>query len=157
MQLPNLPEASGLAAGNDVLWLHNDSGEPALIAVNVSGQQVGRVMLNGARVDDWEALAASPCGKGRCLFVGDIGDNNASRKQITVYRLADILAGFDAPQAVTVERDRAAAIARAIGQAGPDDIVLVAGKGHEPYQDVAGVKHPFDDTDVARRALEARA
>jgi hypothetical protein len=89
VQLPNLPEASGLAAGNDVLWLHNDSGEPALIAVNVSGQQVGRVMLNGARVDDWEALAASPCGKGRCLFVGDIGDNNASRKQITVYRLAE--------------------------------------------------------------------
>jgi len=70
--------------------------------------------------------------------------------------VADILAGFAAPQAVTVERDRAAAIARAIGQAAADDIVLVAGKGHEPYQDVAGVRHPFDDTDVARRALEAR-
>ena len=71
--------------------------------------------------------------------------------------VADILAGFAAPQAVVVERDRAAAIARAIGQAGPDDIVLVAGKGHEPYQEVAGVRHPFDDTVVARRALEARA
>ena len=70
--------------------------------------------------------------------------------------VADILAGFAAPQAVSVERDRAAAIARAIGQAGADDIVLVAGKGHEPCQEVAGVKHPFDDTDVARRALEAR-
>ncbi|WP_372015869.1 UDP-N-acetylmuramoyl-L-alanyl-D-glutamate--2,6-diaminopimelate ligase [Pseudoxanthomonas sp. 10H] len=71
--------------------------------------------------------------------------------------VADILAGFDAPQAVTIERDRGRAIARAIGQAGPDDIVLVAGKGHEPYQDVAGVRHPFDDTDVARHALEGRA
>ena len=70
--------------------------------------------------------------------------------------VADILAGFAAPQAVSVERDRAAAIARAIGQAGANDIVLVAGKGHEPCQEVAGVKHPFDDTDVARRALEAR-
>jgi UDP-N-acetylmuramoyl-L-alanyl-D-glutamate--2,6-diaminopimelate ligase len=71
--------------------------------------------------------------------------------------VADILAGFAEPQAVTVERDRAAAIARAIGQAGRDDIVLVAGKGHEPYQEVAGTRHPFDDTDMARRALEARA
>ncbi len=71
--------------------------------------------------------------------------------------VADILAGFSASGAVTVERDRARAIARAIGQAGPDDIVLVAGKGHEPYQEVAGVRHPFDDTDVAQRALEARA
>jgi UDP-N-acetylmuramyl tripeptide synthase len=38
-----------------------------------------------------------------------------------------------------------------IGQAGPDDIVLVAGKGHEPYQEIAGVRHPFDDTAVAAR------
>ena len=37
--------------------------------------------------------------------------------------------------------------------AGADDIVLIAGKGHEPYQEIDGVKHPFDDTDVARRAL----
>ncbi|MBN8224701.1 MAG: UDP-N-acetylmuramoyl-L-alanyl-D-glutamate--2,6-diaminopimelate ligase [Xanthomonadales bacterium] len=71
--------------------------------------------------------------------------------------VADIMAGFAAPPAVTVERDRAAAIARAIGQAGADDIVLVAGKGHEPYQDVAGVRHPFDDTVAAWRVLEARA
>jgi UDP-N-acetylmuramoyl-L-alanyl-D-glutamate--2,6-diaminopimelate ligase len=70
--------------------------------------------------------------------------------------VADILAGFSAPGAVTVERDRARAIARAIGLAGPDDIVLVAGKGHEPYQEVAGVRLPFDDTEVAQRALVAR-
>ena len=75
--------------------------------------------------------------------------------------VADILAGFsdalrnDAAR-LTVQRDRAAAIARAVGEAGPDDIVLIAGKGHEPYQDIDGVKHPFDDTDVARRALEAK-
>ena len=71
--------------------------------------------------------------------------------------VADILAGLAAPQAVTVERDRGAAIALAIGQAGPDDIVLVAGKGHEPYQEVAGVRHPFDDRQQARQVLEARA
>ena len=87
--LADLPEASGVAAGRGMLWLHNDSGEPVLIAVNPEGQPVGRLTLTGARVDDWEALAPGPCGKGRCLFVGDIGDNDASRKQITVYRVAE--------------------------------------------------------------------
>ena len=67
--------------------------------------------------------------------------------------VADIMAGFSAPQRVIVQRDRGAAIAQAIAEAGADDIVLVAGKGHEPYQEIDGVKHPFDDTDVARRAL----
>jgi UDP-N-acetylmuramoyl-L-alanyl-D-glutamate--2,6-diaminopimelate ligase len=71
--------------------------------------------------------------------------------------VADILAGFTRPQDVTVLRDRGAAIAHAIAQAGNDDIVLVAGKGHEPYQEIQGVRHPFDDTAVARQALEARA
>ncbi|MEO6263370.1 MAG: UDP-N-acetylmuramoyl-L-alanyl-D-glutamate--2,6-diaminopimelate ligase [Luteimonas sp.] len=76
--------------------------------------------------------------------------------------VADIMAGFARPDSVVVQRDRAAAIARAVGDAAPDDIVLVAGKGHEPYQEIAGVRHPFDDTAVARAALahalpEARA
>ena len=71
--------------------------------------------------------------------------------------VADIMAGFTTPGAVIVERDRAAAIARAIGLAGTHDIVLVAGKGHEPYQEIDGVQHPFDDTATARAVLEARA
>ena len=71
--------------------------------------------------------------------------------------VADILAGFSDRARVAVERDRARAIALAIGQAGPQDVVLVAGKGHEPYQEVAGVRHPFDDTRVAQAALEGRA
>ena len=67
--------------------------------------------------------------------------------------VADILAGFEHADAVIVQRDRAQAIASAIGQARAGDIVLIAGKGHEPYQDVGGVKHPFDDTEVAARVL----
>ncbi len=70
--------------------------------------------------------------------------------------VAEIVAGFERPQDAIVERDRRRAIARAIGDAGPDDIVLIAGKGHETYQEVAGVKHPFDDGAVAREALAAR-
>jgi len=71
--------------------------------------------------------------------------------------VADILAGFVRPERVSVERDRAAAIARAIGEAHAGDIVLLAGKGHEPYQEIAGVKRPFDDVAVARAVLEAAA
>jgi UDP-N-acetylmuramoyl-L-alanyl-D-glutamate--2,6-diaminopimelate ligase len=55
-----------------------------------------------------------------------------------------------------VELDRRTAIARAIEQAAPGDVVLVAGKGHEDYQIVGNVKHPFDDRDEVRRALADR-
>ena len=49
--------------------------------------------------------------------------------------------------------DRRAAIAEAVRRAAPGDVVLVAGKGHETGQEVAGVVHPFDDRAVAREEL----
>ena len=52
--------------------------------------------------------------------------------------------------------DRTDAIARAINLAEPHDIVLIAGKGHENYQEFADHTVPFDDIQVARRALEDR-
>jgi UDP-N-acetylmuramoyl-L-alanyl-D-glutamate--2,6-diaminopimelate ligase len=57
---------------------------------------------------------------------------------------------------VIVEPDRAAAIALAVGRARRGDVVIVAGKGHEQGQYVAGEVVPFDDRDVVRRALRAR-
>jgi UDP-N-acetylmuramoyl-L-alanyl-D-glutamate--2,6-diaminopimelate ligase len=64
----------------------------------------------------------------------------------------DVLAG--APD-LEVEPDRRAAIARAIERAREGDVVLIAGKGHEQGQEIAGVKHPFDDREVARDVLRA--
>lgn len=55
---------------------------------------------------------------------------------------------------IEVEPDRRKAIYRAIELARPEDMVIIAGKGHEPYQEVKGVKHPFDDRIVAREALK---
>ncbi len=55
-----------------------------------------------------------------------------------------------------VELDRAAAIASAIAEARPGDVVLLAGKGHESYQESAGVRQPFLDAEHAARALSAR-
>ncbi len=70
---------------------------------------------------------------------------------------ADIMEGFVDPARAVLQRDRAKAIAEAIGMAGADDVVLIAGKGHEPYQEINGVRHPFDDSNVARGLLAARA
>ncbi|WHZ19593.1 MAG: UDP-N-acetylmuramoyl-dipeptide--2,6-diaminopimelate ligase [Rhodanobacteraceae bacterium] len=70
---------------------------------------------------------------------------------------AQIVAGMRAPERAVVERDRARAIDLAIARAQAGDVVLVAGKGHETYQEVAGTKRPFDDLKVARAALEAHA
>jgi UDP-N-acetylmuramoyl-L-alanyl-D-glutamate--2,6-diaminopimelate ligase len=53
-----------------------------------------------------------------------------------------------------VEPDRARAISQAIADADARDVVLVAGKGHEPYQDIAGTRYPFSDLEHARQALE---
>lgn len=70
--------------------------------------------------------------------------------------VADIVEGFADTTRVLVQRDRAAAIAHALANAGADDVVLVAGKGHEPYQEIAGIRHVFDDTAVARELLRRR-
>ena len=68
--------------------------------------------------------------------------------------VADILAGMR-PQ-TPCELDRAAAIAQAIAQADARDVVLLAGKGHEDYQDAQGHKRPFSDYHEAARAVQAR-
>ena len=68
----------------------------------------------------------------------------------------EIVAGFVDAARHRVQRDRAQAIAAALADAAPGDTVLIAGKGHEPYQEIAGVKHPFDDLAVARGLMGAR-
>lgn len=69
----------------------------------------------------------------------------------------DVLRGIDDPRGVTVEPDRAVAIRSAIAQAGPGDIVLVAGKGHENWQEIAGQRIPFSDEATVQAVLEAAA
>ncbi len=57
---------------------------------------------------------------------------------------------------IFVEPDRAKAIAMAVEMAGPDDVVLLAGKGHEDYQIIGTTKRHFDDREEAAKALEAK-
>ncbi|HWP13654.1 MAG TPA: UDP-N-acetylmuramoyl-L-alanyl-D-glutamate--2,6-diaminopimelate ligase [Ramlibacter sp.] len=71
--------------------------------------------------------------------------------------ISQILLGLSHNECVQVQADRALAIAETVAAAAPEDVVLVAGKGHEDYQEVAGVKHPFSDKAHAQAALDARA
>lgn len=71
--------------------------------------------------------------------------------------LAQMQRGLHTPDGVTVQPDRARAIADTLLQAGAADVVLVAGKGHETYQEIAGVRHPFSDRAHAEAALARRS
>lgn len=68
----------------------------------------------------------------------------------------DILTGFAHADNVSVIEDRAAAIAWTVDQAAEDDVVLIAGKGHEDYQDLNGERIAFSDYAVAQKALAAK-
>lgn len=69
--------------------------------------------------------------------------------------ISAIVAGAGGP--VDIEPDRARAIARAIDEAGRGDVVLLAGKGHETWQQIGAVRYPFSDAETARSVLAARA
>ncbi len=70
--------------------------------------------------------------------------------------VGEILSGIPADRQVEVEHNRAEAIRGAIARAGKNDMVVIAGKGHETYQDIDGRKWPFSDLTQARQALEER-
>jgi len=100
-------------------------------------------------------LAARGCD---LLIVTD--DNPRSEDPATIRRamLDGALAVPLAERGEVIEvGDRAEAIASAVAGAADGDTVLVAGKGHEPGQEIAGVTHPFDDRDVLRHALAAKS
>jgi UDP-N-acetylmuramoyl-L-alanyl-D-glutamate--2,6-diaminopimelate ligase len=66
--------------------------------------------------------------------------------------IEQVLSGIFDGEVEAIE-DRQVAIFTAVHHARPGDVILVAGKGHETYQEIAGVRHPFSDREVARAAL----
>ena len=69
--------------------------------------------------------------------------------------LADMTKGLNATNYEVIV-NRKLAIERAIQLAEKDDIILIAGKGHETYQEIQGVRHDFDDRVIAKNAIEQR-
>ena len=80
-------------------------------------------------------------------------DNPRSEDPLSI--IAGICSGIPDPGVIR-EPDRRAAIFRAIRDADPADCILIAGKGHESYQESGGIRAPFSDAAVAREALAAR-
>ena len=81
-------------------------------------------------------------------------DNPRSEKPDAI--ISQVLRGFSRPDAAQVQPDRAAAIANAIAQAAPQDVVLIAGKGHEAWQEIAGQRIEVSDKAHALQALAKR-
>ncbi|HEY4082986.1 MAG TPA: UDP-N-acetylmuramoyl-L-alanyl-D-glutamate--2,6-diaminopimelate ligase [Burkholderiaceae bacterium] len=152
-----------------------------------NGRELPQVVVDYAHTPDAldKALAAlKPLAQARggqlvCLFgcggnrdrakrplMGAIAERRAQRVILTSDNprheapeaiLADIEAGLAGAVDHLTITDRHEAIRRAVLEAGPHDVVLLAGKGHEDYQEVTGVRRHFDDVEEARAALIARA
>jgi UDP-N-acetylmuramoyl-L-alanyl-D-glutamate--2,6-diaminopimelate ligase len=87
------------------------------------------------------------------VFVTSDNPRNESVNKI----IDDVVAGLEMPAKVTIEPDRATAIQQAIANCNPGDVILVAGKGHENWQEIAGQKIPFSDETTILDALENAA
>lgn len=92
--------------------------------------------------------AAAEAGSDICVLTSD---NPRTEDPQTI--LKDAQAGFVRPQKHAIIADRRDAIRTALENAWEGDIVLIAGKGHEDYQDIQGKKHLFDDRKIARQLL----
>lgn len=89
---PEIDEASGLAVSRrhrGILWVHNDSGEPVLFALDTLGNVRARVRVPKVANDDWEDIAAGPCAEGSCLYIGDIGNNLQNAAERRIYRVPE--------------------------------------------------------------------
>jgi len=144
-----------------------DEGQPFAVIVDYAHKPASleRVLHEARRLSDGRVICVFGCGGDRDRekrpLMGRIGrdladvaivtsDNPRSEDPLAV--IDEIVAG--APE-LEVEPDRRAAIARAIESGREGDVVLIAGKGHEQGQEIAGVTHPFDDREVARDVLRA--
>ena len=143
-----------------------DEGQPFAVVVDYAHTPDSLdVVLQAAReLGDGRVIAVFGAGgdrdRGKRPLMGRIARERADLAIVTsdnprgedpLEIIQDILQG--AGTEVEIDPDRHSAIQRAIGLAAPGDVVVVAGKGHEQGQEVAGVVQPFDDREVVREAI----
>lgn len=177
-------ETFGIPVHRIASALSDSAGAPGRLQSVRAGQSFA-VLVDYAHTDDallnvLTAMRPLTKGKLRVLFGcgGDRDRTKRPRMAAVCQKLADviyvtsdnprtenpqaiideIMTGFsaDKDKTVIVEPDRRRAIEQVLGDAGPEDVVLLAGKGHENYQIVGTTKHHFDDVEEATRALRAR-
>ncbi|NLY58743.1 MAG: UDP-N-acetylmuramoyl-L-alanyl-D-glutamate--2,6-diaminopimelate ligase [Gammaproteobacteria bacterium] len=132
-----------------------DALENALAALraHVAGRLVCVFGCGGDRDRGKRPLMGRVAEQGADLLV--ITDDNP-RTEASADIIDEIRAGIERTDQLKVIANRAEAIARTIATAEADDIILLAGKGHETYQEINGVRHPFSDIEQAERALQRR-
>jgi UDP-N-acetylmuramoyl-L-alanyl-D-glutamate--2,6-diaminopimelate ligase len=150
----------GLAAGPAVVvdYAHTpDALDKALIALQpLARQRGGRlwcVFGCGGNRDPGKRPVMGAIAVRHADTVVVTSDNPRDEDPAAI--IDQIVAGVP-PQAAQTIEDRRAAIAYTVANASADDVILLAGKGHEDYQEIRGVKRPFSDVDEARRGLVAR-
>jgi hypothetical protein len=103
-----LTEASGVVASTKepgVLWSQNDSGNAAMLfAYDSTGAPRGAVQVRDADNTDWEAIAIGPCPRGECLYIGDVGDNFATRSYVRVWRIPSPMSTARVTESATLRR-----------------------------------------------------
>jgi len=101
---------------------------------------------------------------GKRALMGAVAENNADQCVVTADNprsedntviASQIVSGMTKPDIVLIEHDRKQAIQQTIQKATVHDIVLIAGKGHEDYQELKGVKYPYSDEAVVLEAFQA--
>jgi len=134
-----------------------DALEKALQALHgVAQQRGGRlwclVGCGGERdVGKRPLMARVAEAQAQCVVL--TSDNPRSEDPLAI--LAQMRTGLHQPDRAQVQADRRQAIADALAQAHPRDVVLIAGKGHEMYQDIQGQRWPFSDAQLAQACLDA--
>ncbi len=83
--------------------------------------------------------------------------NDNPRQESPNQIIRDIVSGLGRPVSYEIQPDRRVAISQAISMSGLDDVILVAGKGHEVWQEIGAEKFPFSDRETVSRLLEERA
>ena len=132
-----------------------DALDKALLALKPMAQQRGGQLwcvfgCGGDRDPTKRPLMAAVAEKNADRVVVT-SDNPRSEKPESI--ISQVLLGLSHNDCVQVQGDRALAIAETIRSADRNDVVLVAGKGHEAWQEIGGVKHPFSDMAHAKAAL----
>ncbi len=129
-----------------------DALERALLAARsrAAGRVICVVGAGGDRDRSKRPLMGSAAGRGSDLVI--VTDDNPRSEDPDEIR-REVMSGLDAATQVREIGDRAEAIAEAVFLAGPGDVVIVLGKGHEQGQEIAGQTLPFDDATVLAEAL----
>ena len=138
-------------------YAHTPDGVEAALSAARELAHIGRVLVVLGAGGDRDATKRTPMGEVAARLADEVwltSDNPRSENpEIILDAIEAGAASHPGGAVIHRQADRRTAITQAVAAARKGDVVLIAGKGHETYQEVAGVRHPFDDRAVARAAL----